>query len=169
MEPRFASIVRPIGSQSIVGGLPRCLTPRLFHSFFFKCRAIFYSQNPDAAKTKKPALAEDGAAAPLPASSRNFGASSPFPAEGWLSEASLLPVGAATTVLGHLMKTGKLPSGDELTVVQKLLNRGHQFFFGGYVQDVLVCRTNTNRNLSQVSVKSKCWASQKKARITHKK
>ena len=128
MEPRFASIVRPIGSQSLVGGLPRCLTPHLFHSFFFKCRAILYSQNPDAAKTKKSAQAKDGAAAPLPTSSRKLGASSPFPAEGWSSQASLLPVVSATTVLGHLMKTGKSLSGDEFTVVQKPLNRGHQFF-----------------------------------------
>ena len=128
MEPRCASIVRLIGSQSIVGGLPRCLTPRLFHSFFFKCRAIFYSQNPDAAKTKKSARAKDRAAAPLPASSRNLGASSPFPAEGWSSQASLLPVVSATTVLGHLMKTASCCLGMNLLPCRNLLIEVTNFF-----------------------------------------
>ena len=127
MEPRFASIMCPIGSQSIVGGLPWCIPPRLFHSFFFKCRAI-YSQNPDAAKTKKSARAKDGAAAPLPASSRNLGASSPFPAEGWSSQASLLPVVSATTVLGHPMKTASCCLGMNLLPCRNLLIKVTIFF-----------------------------------------
>ena len=61
-----------------------------------------------------------------------------------------------------MSKTGKVLSGqssdDTIIVSQKPLQRGHDFFFGGYVHDVFVCRYES----SAVYVKSKCWASQKK-------
>ena len=61
-----------------------------------------------------------------------------------------------------MSKTGKVLSGqssdDTIIVSQKPLRRGHDFFFGGYVHDVFVCRSES----SAVYVKSKCWASQKK-------
>ena len=47
---------------------------------------------------------------------------------------------------------------------RNLLIEVTNFFLGGYIHDVLVCRPNTNRDLSQVFVKSKCWASQKKSK-----
>ena len=37
------------------------------------------------------------------------------------------------TVLGLLLRTGKSHSSDTVTVSQKPLRRGHEFFFGGYM------------------------------------
>ena len=82
-----------------------------------------------------------------------------FPESGWSNDATKLPSVTAATVLGHLMRTGKscdAVSG-EVTVVQKPLRRGHDFFFNGYVHDVLVAREG-----DAYFVKAKCWASQKK-------
>ena len=106
---------------------------------------------------------------PGPASSRNLGTSSPFPAEGWSPQASLLPVVSATTVLDHLMKTGKSLSGDEFTVVQKPLNRGHQFLSENmYTMCSSVAQTQTVTSVKCSSNRS-VGHLRKKARNTHKK
>ena len=124
-------------------------------------RALFYHNNPDAAKTKAAAerlCQEDGRKACV---SRTPEPS--FPTSGWTSDTSSIPAITAATVPGHLANTGKVFSSsssannDSILVCQKPLKRGIDFFFGGYIHDVLVCRS-----ASSTFVKSKCWASQRK-------
>ena len=57
----------------------------------------------------------------------------------------------------HLLQTGKAVSSDTVQLTQKSLERGHDFYFWGYVHDVKVCNFQ-----SKFYVESKCWASQRK-------
>ena len=60
-------------------------------------------------------------------------------------------------ILAHLLQTGKAVSSDSVQLTQKSLERGHDFYFLGYVHDVKVCNSE-----SKVYVESKCWESQRK-------
>ncbi len=123
--------------------------------FIFLChRAVFYSKNEDAARTKASAKLVEGKTV---IAERN---SPTFPTSGWSCDASKLPVVTAATVLGHLMRTGKhVSESGDVAVVQKPLRRGHDFFYEGYVHDVQVASVDDKK---EVFVVSKCWASQKK-------
>ena len=94
-------------------------------------RAIFYSKNPDAARTKasvsKKGDEQQGKASDVK-----------FPDEGWASERRALPNVNIDTVILHLCKTGKFINRDEVVISQKLLQRSHEFFFNTYVHDVQV-------------------------------
>ena len=123
-------------------------------------RAIFYQKNPAAARTKFAAGAHPSSLSDsFPASDRR---GPQFPTSGWSSRTDDLPKVTVATVVGHLVKTGKavpnVQGEDEITVVQKPLERGHAFFFDGYVHDVAV-----HGDKEHVFAKSKCWASQRKA------
>ena len=48
-------------------------------------------------------------------------------------------------------------SCDIVQLTRKSLERGHEFFFGGYVHDVKVCKA-----CAKFDVQSECWASQHK-------
>ena len=48
-------------------------------------------------------------------------------------------------------------SSDTVRLTQKSLDRGHDFYFWGYVHDVKVCQGD-----AKFYVESKCWASQRK-------
>ena len=100
-----------------------------FFGFFVK--AIFYSRNDDAAKTKaavKKGEVGTGSSMTL----RRASYQELFPIQGWISKPSELPVVTAATVLGHLMRTGKSVcssnDGSVVNIVQKPLTRGHDFF-----------------------------------------
>ena len=54
-------------------------------------------------------------------------------------DAGRLPRVSVAKVLDHLLWNGK-GSKDDVTVVQKPLGRGHEFFFAGYVYDVRAAR-----------------------------
>lgn len=126
-------------------------------------RAIFYKSNPEAATTKASAGRQpekpDDADAALSCSSTSTPTWSAFPTVGWSSNPALLPMVSASTVLDHLMRTGKACSASEVVVSQKPLRRGSDFFFGGYIHDVQVSRAPDGRH---VYMQTKCWASQKK-------
>ena len=124
---------------------------------FFLSQSDFYRRNVDAAQTKASASRN----APKPASEPVF------PADGWSSDASKLPLVTAATVLGHLMRTGKHVSGaGNVTVVQKPLRRGNQFFSDGYIHDVAVTQSSS---ADIIFVTAKCWASQKKTTKYHQR
>ena len=94
-------------------------------SFFF-CRALFYSRNKDAAKTKASTKKERiSVTQAVSVSTRPT-----FPISGWSSDPSKLPLVTASTVVGHLMRTGKQvsTSGEDVALVQKSLRRGQDFF-----------------------------------------
>ena len=46
-------------------------------------------------------------------------------------------------------------SRDTVPLTQKSLEHGHEFFFGGYVHDVKVCKA-----CAKFYVQSECWESQ---------
>ena len=129
--------------------------------FFTSChcyRALFYQHNPYAAKGKTQSTAKTKVDSAQESSSL-----ASFPTTGWSSDRSLLPAVDAGTILSHLIRTGKGPSAahadtQEVTIVQKPLRRGQDFFFCGYVHDVCVCRKG-----GHCFLKGKCFASQKKA------
>ena len=119
---------------------------------------MFYQHNPDAAKGKTRSTAKTKVDSAQESSSL-----ASFPTTGWSSDRSLLPAVDAGTILSHLIRTGKGPSAahadtQEVTIVQKPLRRGQDFFFCGYVHDVCVCRKG-----GHCFLKGKCFASQKKA------
>ena len=120
------------------------------------CRAS-YSKNPDAAKTKTSARHAAGktdgkeppTADPMP----------PFPSVGWTTDAKSLPVVSAMTVLGLLLRTGKSHSSDTVTVSQKPLRRGHEFFS---VDASTICKWQTTTYFCNPSAglprrKHFCW------------
>ena len=115
-------------------------------------RALFYSTHPYAATTKRSTIASGSS------SSWCSGTRPEFPLSGWSSSAKGLPSVSVSTILEHLLRTGKCESADEVTVVQKPLRRGQDFFFAGYIHDVKVAREK-----GSVFITSKCWASQKKS------
>lgn len=135
-----------------------CLVFYLFHFLFIfclysyqsVCSALFYKHHPDAAKTKK------GSTSSVSASSGPAFVPA-FPTSGWSSDSSLFPTVTATTMLAHLIRTGKSVSSetgdDGVVLVKKPVDRAHEFFFGGYVHDVAACRVNAD-----TFVKSKCFA-----------
>lgn len=101
-------------------------------SFFCSFRAIFYCENPSAARTKssahRPRRRSHEADGDM-----GMGKSPVFPDEGWSSDPQDLPVVSAGTVLGHLMRTGKalnMRDGEAL-LVQKSLRRGYDFYWSG--------------------------------------
>ena len=83
-----------------------------------------------------------------------------FPDSGWTQDRSVFPLVTALTFLKHLMLTGKNArvGEDHALVVRKPLERGNDLYFSGYVHDVFV-----HRDGSDVFVKTKCWATQKKS------
>ena len=94
-------------------------------------RALFYRNNPDAAKTKAAAkrlCQEDGSKVCV---SRTLEPS--FPTSGWTSDTSSIPAITAATVLGHFANTGTVFSSsssadnDFILVCQKPLKRGIDF------------------------------------------
>ena len=70
------------------------------------------------------------------------------------------------TVIAHVAKTGKTcktvpqlsEDDDGIFIAMRSLDRAREFFYRGYVEEVMVCRKE-----NVVFVKSKCWASQKKS------
>ena len=84
-----------------------------------------------------------------------------WPETGWTSDTKELPTVNADVILGHLLKTGKRVPGEEnVLVAQKPLRRGYDFYWGGYVHDVLFFRNP--RDANKAFITGKCWASQKK-------
>ena len=73
----------------------------------------------------------------------------------------LSPTATSTTILGHLLSTGKRRSGNaqqgEVVIVDRPLQRAHELYLSGHAHDVLVCCEGM-----QIFVTSKCWATQKK-------
>lgn len=85
----------------------------------------------------------------------------PFPCEGWTCIPSCFPKVTFSTIVAHMLKSGKTVDAVEdngYFLAMRPLYRANEFFFGGYVQDISVSR---KENTSFVL--SKCWASQKKA------
>eukprot|EP00117_Sycon_ciliatum_P002283 scpid62346/ scgid1957/ len=120
-------------------------------------RAVFYKNNPDAPRTRpsvtnadsRAVAAEETAKAPC------------FPASGWSHDPSSFPAVTTSTFIEHMLKSGKSVQcgGDDAGVVMvwRPLERGNEFFFGGYVHDVSVATSDMNS-----FVVGKCWASQHK-------
>ena len=139
-------------------------------SYSFLLRAIFYEKNEDAAKAKgsstlkrkRTALDNDSIRTP-----HTFTPSSPFtfPSDGWSHDRSCVPSVCSKTAISLLRRTGKSVPGDagmlSITVPQKPLRRGREFFFSSYVHDVCVAQRNGAVDEPIVFVRSKCWASQK--------
>ena len=120
----------------------------------FYRRSLFYQKNPEAARTKhavKPDGLPDDHAPSVPE----------FPTAGWTSDKSKFPKITTTTILEHLVNSGKSVSsdkeGDGIVIAKRPLDRANELFFCGYVEDVSVCSKEEN-----VFVLSKCWATQKK-------
>ena len=91
------------------------------------------SKNPEAARTKH-AVKPDG----LP---NDHAPSVPeFPTAGWTSDKSKFPKITTTTILEHLVNSGKSVSsdkeGDGIVIAKRLLDRANELFFCGYVEDV---------------------------------
>ena len=106
-------------------------------------RAIFYQKNPAAARTKFSAGAHPSSSSDsFPASDRR---GPQFPTSGWSSRTDDLPKVTVATVVGHLVKTGKavpnVQGEDEITVVQKPLERGHAFFSTAMCMTLLFTET----------------------------
>ena len=158
---------------------------------FFVRRAIFYSKNPEAAKSKyissrSEILRSNESSSSLPSSSSIVPkpqASYIFPADtskASTSSASSLPPVTSAVILSHLLRTGKSCSGSQagcekvtngnvgeddinstvVTVSQKALRQGHEFFFRGYIHEVYVAYEDCEY-CHRVFVSSECWASQK--------
>ena len=115
------------------------------------CNAQFYHQHPEAIPSFSwKGKCTDGA---------TLAAKEPcpevWPTSGWSDQPDILPVVTTPVILAHLLQTGKAMSRDTVQLTQKSLERGHDFFFGGYVHDVKVCKAG-----AKFYVQSKCWASQ---------
>ena len=74
-----------------------------------------------------------------------------WPTSGGSDCPDTFPVVTTPVILAHLLQTGKAVSSDAVQLTLKSLERGHDFYFWGYVHDVKVCNSD-----------SKCWASQHK-------
>ena len=89
-----------------------------------------------------------------------------LPADGWTFCPTSFPPVDFLTVIAHVAKTGKtcktVPQLSEddhgIFIAMRSLDRAREFFYRGYVEEVMVCRKE-----NVVFVKSKCWASQKKS------
>ena len=129
----------------------------VFFFIFSGFRAQFYYDNPAAAKTKR--TSKYAASAESESLSASAGNKFQWPSSNWSTDIALLPKVTTEVILGHLLKTGKSTPGDDTVIlVQKPLTRGYDFYFGGYIHDVKVCKVDDNT----VCVQSLCWASQKK-------
>lgn len=125
----------------------------IFFLSFFR-RALFYKNNPEAARTKhavKPDGQADDRAASIPE----------FPTSGWTSDKLKFPNITTSTILEHLVNSGKSVSRDkgedDILIAKRPLDRANELFFCGYVEDMSACSKEEN-----VFVVSKCWATQKK-------
>ena len=67
---------------------------------------------------------------------------SEFPTAGWTSDKSKFPEITTTTILEHLVNSGKSVSsdkeGDGIVIAKRPLDRANELFFCGYVEDVWI-------------------------------
>eukprot|EP00117_Sycon_ciliatum_P012417 scpid103773/ scgid0985/ len=84
-----------------------------------------------------------------------------FPDSGWTQDRSKLPRVTASTILSHLLLTGKqvrTSESHDVLIIKRPLDRGHELYFGGYIHDVSVCCVE-----AEIFIEAKCWATQKKS------
>ena len=115
-------------------------------------RALFYKSNPEAPMSKRSTRDAAPVATRTPAPV--------FPDSGWTQDRSKLPRVTASTILSHLLLTGKQvrTSESHVFIIRKPLDRGHELYFGGYIHNVSVCCVE-----AEIFIEAKCWATQKKS------
>ena len=104
--------------MAIAGSLPTCeavlkLYPTkgkmqtLFFLFLFRhLRALFYGKNPDAARTKRSIFGKKSSTL-IEGTVSRVGTAPQFPDTGWTSDPSSFPKVSFTTILSHLVSSGK--------------------------------------------------------------
>ena len=112
------------------------------------CVLTFYHRRPKAVRTSSWKHRCPDSATPAASES----CSETWPTSGWSDRPDTLPIVTTPVILAHLLQTGKVVSSDTVQLTQKSLERGHDFYFWGYVHDVKVCNSE-----SKFYVESKCW------------
>ena len=101
---------------------------------FRHLRALFYGKNPDAARTKRSTVGKKSSTL-IEGTVSRVGTAPQFPDTGWTSDPSSFPKVSFTTILSHLVSSGKAMerSGDgssstSVVLTMRPLERANDFF-----------------------------------------